>query len=70
MPRFEIATLERWTTVVEYIVQAPSLEEAQELIETGKATWDSHEHTGDDTILTILEVDGVKTYEKDTRLRR
>lgn len=59
MPNFQITTHERWDHVVEYSVNAPTLETAVRMAVTGKVTYTSAEYQEGNPVqevLSILEV--------------
>lgn len=57
MPTFEITALERWSVVVEYVVEAESVELATESVKFEGIAYKSHELiNGGDEFLEILNV--------------
>ena len=76
MPNFAITTHERWDHVVEYFVEAPTLETAVRMAVTGRVTYTSAEYQEGNPIqevLSILEVtnnDTNKTINSEKKLKR
>ncbi|NUO19454.1 hypothetical protein HUU59_08415 [bacterium] len=76
MPNFQITTHERWDHVVQYVVDAPTLEAAIRMVTSGRVPYTSAEYQGCNPIqevFSILEVtnnDTNKTIKGEKKLKK
>lgn len=58
MPNYRVETLEKFTAIATYHVNAPNPDKAIEEIIKGKVAYDYHEHPGDDDeFIEVLEIE-------------
>jgi len=68
MPKFEIAAYERWDHVVQYQIEAPSLETAVRMITKGVVPYVSAEHQTTDPAQEVLCILGVTNHDTQEQI--
>ena len=68
MPRYEISAFERWDHIVQYHIEAPSLEFAVRMITKGMARYVSAQHQTTDPAQEVLRILGVTNHDTQEQI--